>query len=261
VMRVAQLVLGPAGAGKSTYCQTMQRFGVDIGRDIRVVNLDPAATSVPYPLHKDVRDLTTVDLHMGDTTHDFGPNGALVFAMRHLLDQIGYFMKMLELKEDGDEYILFDCPGQIELCTHLDIMERFSKHLAARGFAVCAVFLLEPSHALDSSRLLSASLAATAAFMALQVPFMGLVTKVDALPAGVREELEAVLETEAEDLLQEEADTFFGRKFHKLTTAMAEVLMEPSFGSFLAFDRSDAGEVKAVLDLIDNSVNYEEEES
>ena len=29
------------------------------------------------------------------------------------------------LGEDDDDYILFDCPGQIELYTHMNLMRRF----------------------------------------------------------------------------------------------------------------------------------------
>jgi len=261
-MRVAQLVLGPAGAGKSTYCHTLHMWGVDIGRDIRVVNLDPAATRVPYPLHKDVRDLTTVDLAMGDQTTDFGPNGALVFCMRHLLDHIDDFLELLELGDgSSDQYLLFDCPGQIELCTHLDIMERFAAQLTKAGFRVMAVFLVEPSHVLDPSRHLSAALAATSAFMALQVPFTGLVTKMDDLPPEARAEVGEVVEKQAEELMEDSVDTFFGHKFHKLTAALADVLMQPSFGAFRPFDRGDKGGVGDTVALMDDIVNFYEEES
>lgn len=45
-MRYAQLVLGPAGSGKSRYCSTMQKHAANSGRRIDVVNLDPAAEQV-----------------------------------------------------------------------------------------------------------------------------------------------------------------------------------------------------------------------
>ena len=56
-MRYAQLVLGPAGSGKSRYCSTMQRHAANSGRRIEVVNLDPAAEQFDYEPLADVKDL------------------------------------------------------------------------------------------------------------------------------------------------------------------------------------------------------------
>ena len=56
-MRYAQLVLGPAGSGKSRYCSTMQRHAANSGRRIEVVNLAPAAEQFDYEPLADVKDL------------------------------------------------------------------------------------------------------------------------------------------------------------------------------------------------------------
>ena len=61
-MRYAQLVLGPAGSGKSRYCSTMQRHAANSGRRIEVVNLDPAAEQFDYEPLADVKDLIQVGL-------------------------------------------------------------------------------------------------------------------------------------------------------------------------------------------------------
>lgn len=47
-MKYAQLVIGPAGTGKSTYCHVMQEHGSAVGRTIHVANLDPAAEVFRY---------------------------------------------------------------------------------------------------------------------------------------------------------------------------------------------------------------------
>ncbi|XP_009878578.1 PREDICTED: GPN-loop GTPase 3 isoform X3 [Charadrius vociferus] len=48
--RYAQLVMGPAGSGKSTYCATMVQHCEALGRAVQVVNLDPAAELFRYPV-------------------------------------------------------------------------------------------------------------------------------------------------------------------------------------------------------------------
>lgn len=47
-MKFGQLVIGPAGSGKSTYCATIQNHCKTIGRRMFVVNLDPAAEIFNY---------------------------------------------------------------------------------------------------------------------------------------------------------------------------------------------------------------------
>ena len=64
-MRYGQLVIGPAGSGKSRYCTAMQECGqvsgaARRGRTIHVVNLDPAAEHFDYQPLVDIRDLIQV---------------------------------------------------------------------------------------------------------------------------------------------------------------------------------------------------------
>ena len=41
--RVGVMVLGPAGAGKSTFCNSIISYMQTVGRRAHIVNLDPAA--------------------------------------------------------------------------------------------------------------------------------------------------------------------------------------------------------------------------
>jgi hypothetical protein len=81
-MPFAQLVIGPPGAGKSTYCNGMHQFLGAIGRKCSVVNLDPANDKTSYPCALDVRDLVTLEEIM-DEDH-LGPNGATLYALEEL---------------------------------------------------------------------------------------------------------------------------------------------------------------------------------
>lgn len=46
--RFGQVVVGPPGSGKTTYCDGMQQFLGALGRDTAVVNLDPANETYEY---------------------------------------------------------------------------------------------------------------------------------------------------------------------------------------------------------------------
>lgn len=81
-MPFAQLVIGPPGSGKSTYCDGMQQFMAAIERPCAVVNLDPANDHTSYPAALDVRDLVTLDEIM--EAEDLGPNGGVLYALEEL---------------------------------------------------------------------------------------------------------------------------------------------------------------------------------
>lgn len=55
------LVVGPAGSGKSTLCNTIQETAELSGRTIKVCNLDPAAEVFKYKCDIDIRDLVSLD--------------------------------------------------------------------------------------------------------------------------------------------------------------------------------------------------------
>lgn len=72
-MPFGQLVIGPAGSGKTTFCHGMQQFLTLLGRKAVVVNLDPANGSLPYDCAVDLADLVSLDQVMQNL--GLGPNG------------------------------------------------------------------------------------------------------------------------------------------------------------------------------------------
>jgi GPN-loop GTPase len=50
-------------------------------RNVKLVNLDPAAEFFKYNVYADIRDLIQLDDAMEDETLHFGPNGGLLFCM------------------------------------------------------------------------------------------------------------------------------------------------------------------------------------
>ena len=56
-MRFVQLVMGPAGVGKSTYCKVMQEHCKTSGRIMHIGNLDPAAENFEYDPVFDIKQV------------------------------------------------------------------------------------------------------------------------------------------------------------------------------------------------------------
>lgn len=130
-MPFAQLVIGPPGAGKSTYCNGMQQFMGAIGRKASIVNLDPANESTSYKAGVDVRELVTLESIMSDQDTMLGPNGGVLYALEEVEHNLDWLMH--RLSDLGDDYVLFDCPGQVELFTHHDSLRQIVAALVKRA--------------------------------------------------------------------------------------------------------------------------------
>ena len=57
-----------------------------------------------------------------------------------------------------DDYYLFDCPGQIELYTHMKVMRRFVDILQTWNFRLCGVFLVDSHFMVDGATFLSGTM-------------------------------------------------------------------------------------------------------
>ena len=77
-----QIVIGPPGSGKTTYCNGVQQFLKAVNRECCVVNLDPANEFMPYDCNVDIHELITVEDVMSNLS--LGPNGALLYCMEFL---------------------------------------------------------------------------------------------------------------------------------------------------------------------------------
>mmetsp|Transcript_57438 Transcript_57438/g.66338 ORF Transcript_57438/g.66338 Transcript_57438/m.66338 type:complete len:358 (+) Transcript_57438:129-1202(+) len=189
-----QIVMGPAGSGKSTYCQAMQYHATTLSnssrkRTIHVANLDPAAEDFGYQLAFDIRELISVEEVMEELK--LGPNGALVYCMEYLLQNLDFLHDNLEEMND-DDYLILDCPGQLELYTHIPIMRNLIDRMKMWGYnhTMAAVFLLDATFVADTSKFISGSLLSLSAMIAMELPHINVLTKCDLL---TEEEVEDVL--------------------------------------------------------------------
>lgn len=78
-MPFGQLVIGPAGSGKTTYCNGMQQYLTLTGRKTAVVNLDPANDALPYDCAVDISEL--VALAEVQDNLKLGPNGGSIHGL------------------------------------------------------------------------------------------------------------------------------------------------------------------------------------
>ncbi|KAF6153408.1 hypothetical protein GIB67_003598 [Kingdonia uniflora] len=176
-MGFAQLVIGPAGSGKSTYCSSLQKHCETVGRNIHIVNLDPAAERFDYPVAMDIRELVSLE----DVMDQFGlgPNGGLIWCMEHLEDNLDDWLGEELENYMEDDYLVFDCPGQIELFSHVPVLRNFVNHLKSKNFNVCAVYVLDSQFMTDVTKFISGCMASLSAMIQLELPHVNILSKMD----------------------------------------------------------------------------------
>lgn len=77
----------------------------------------------------------------------------LSFFYRTLLENCDWLEE--QLGDVDDDYILFDCPGQIELYTHLPVMRKLVDTLQKWNFRICVVFMIDSQFMVDGAKFLS----------------------------------------------------------------------------------------------------------
>lgn len=189
--------MGPAGSGKSTYCHAMQDHcaaqvagGASSANMVSVANLDPAAEHFGYEAAFDIRELISVTEVMEEL--GLGPNGALLYCMEYLLENLDWLHDQLEQFGD-DDCLLLDCPGQLELYTHVPVQKRILEAVAGWGYAgsMVSVFCIDAAFCIDASKFLSGSLLTLSAMIALELPHVSVLTKCDLMP---EKEIDRILE-------------------------------------------------------------------
>ncbi|CAF0841895.1 unnamed protein product [Adineta steineri] len=255
--RYAQLVLGPAGSGKSTYCSSMVKHGEVVRRTINVVNLDPAAEHFDYPVFADIRELIEIDDAMDDQALRFGPNGGLIFCMEYFERNLDWLQE--QLGEDEDDYFLFDCPGQIELYTHVPIMRRLVNQLQNWNFRVCGVFLIDAQFCVEQSKFLSGMLTALSSMIQLEIPFIHVLSKVDVLSKRDKKRLKKFIDPDVYQLANCELSNKFLGRYSQLNKAIASVIYDYSLVKFYTLDMSKEDSITNLLTEIDLSIQYGED--
>lgn len=255
-MRYCQFVVGPAGAGKSSYCATIARHCQVLQRSVHVMNLDPAAEHFDYDISWDIRDVVSVD----DVTSSlgFGPNGGLIYCMEFLMQNLEVLDDVLGQYED--DYIIFDCPGQIELYTHIPVMKQLVDHVQQLDYRVAAVYLLDAQFVDDPGKFFSGVLSALSTMLNLEIPHVNVLSKMDLiLDSHRKRELENYMDPDPR-YIQDLLDHRSTPRQRRLNAAIASLIEDYSLVRFLPMDREDDDTVSLVLQQVDHCMQFGEDE-
>ncbi len=271
------LVMGPAGAGKSTFCAALISQLRSNRRSSIYVNLDPAATDFVYEPDVDIKDLISLDDVMEEM--GLGPNGGLIYCFEFLMRNLDFLTDPLETV--SDEYlIIIDMPGQIELYTHVPIVPQLVQHLSRGSLNInlCAAYLLEATFTVDRPKFFAGTLSAMSAMLMLEMPHVNILSKMDLVKGTLgRKDMKRFIDPDAALLEDDPADdvTFDtpgndreapskadnlmgGSSFKRLNRAVAQLIDDYSMVSFLKLDVQDEDSVGAVLSYIDDCIQFHE---
>lgn len=253
--RVGVLVLGPAGAGKSTFCNSIVSHMQSIGRRAHIVNLDPAANPNEYEFTIDIRDLISLEDVMEEM--DLGPNGSLIYCFEYLLENLDWLDE--EVGDYNDEYLIFDCPGQIELYTHVPVLPTIVRHLQNQlNFNLCATYLLEAPFIIDTSKFFSGALSAMSAMILLELPHINVLSKLDLIKDEYsKKKLKRFLNPDPL-LIVDSAKEETNPRFHQLNEAIANLVDDFGMVQFLPLEAKNPDSVSTILSYIDDVTQWAE---
>lgn len=253
-----QIVIGPPGSGKTTYCGKVYTFYKDkLNRDVAVVNLDPANENMNYKPQIDIMQLITVEDAM--TSLNLGPNGALMYCMEYLEENFDWLLNQLILVKNC--YLIIDMPGQVELYTHHSSIKNIFAKFEKLNYHFCAVHMVDSHYCSDPTKFISTLLLSLSTMMQIGLPHVNVLSKADLMKKN-SSKLDFGIDfyTDVLDLdylLQLLDDGPFTKKFRKLNAALVGLVQDYSLVSFNLLDVNSERSLLQLKSAIDK-VNYTE---
>lgn len=189
-----------------------------------------------------------------------------------------------EIGDYEDEFLIFDCPGQIELYTHIPILPAIVRHLTRHlNFSLCATYLLEAPFVIDRPKFFSGVLSAMSAMILLETPHINILSKMDlvedsnsagnssdqdgdnshVVPSSItggtisRRDLKRFLNPDPL-LLANEANAKMNPKFHALNSSIANLIDDFGMVQFLPLKARDPTSVATILSYVDDVTQWAE---
>jgi len=256
VTRFGQIVIGPPGAGKTTYVGGMAELLRGLGRKVAIVNLDPANENVDYKPDIDVAELVQLEEVMEDLK--LGPNGGLIYCMEFLNENFSWLKEKLD-KLESPTYVMIDCPGQVELFTTNNAVRDVVEKLIKLDVRLTAVNLVDSHYCSDPAKFISVCLTSLNTMMQIELPHINLLSKIDMVEKYGKLQFNLDYYTEVMDL-EYLLDCFpednFTKKYRALNKALTGLITDYSLVNFVPITVKSKERMMAVSQLVDKANGY-----
>jgi hypothetical protein len=209
-------------------------------------------------------------ISLTDVQNEFslGPNSSFMYCFDFLEKNIDWLAQ--KIKSLGEKYLLFDCPGQIEIFTVSDSFKKIIQRLTStkteemlfsKTLSLCVVNLIESSNLLDLPRYVFSIFSVLNAMINLALPQINIISKIDLLKNYDKKDMPFSLgfyknpsDIEKITLMVDEINV--NPKFKKLNKLIAEFVTEYGLVSFDILDVSDQKHLNKIATLIDKANGY-----
>ena len=272
-MGFGQLVIGPPGSGKTTYCNGIQHFFQLTGRPCAVINLDPANHDPPYECAVSVEELIT--LEEAQREFNLGPNGAMVYCIEYVSKNLDWLKERVTPLVAEGKYVLFDLPGQVELFNMHDALREVVAAITGPewNLRLCTVHLIDSHLCADPAKYIAALMLSLSSMLHLETPHVNVLSKVDLMDkyGELDFNLEYYadvmnLEYLADRILDGNQDTIgtapspgqtmMRKKYGKLTKGLCELVEDFGLVNFTTLSIEDKASVERVVQLTDKGIGY-----
>ncbi|XP_018652225.1 xpa-binding protein 1-related [Schistosoma mansoni] len=261
-----QLVIGPPGSGKTTYCAAMHDFLVKLGRKVAVINLDPANDSLPYPCAINMADLICLDEVMDYL--GLGPNGGLIYCMEYLYTNRSWLANQLAALKQKDPkiYLIFDLPGQVSQLCDVDHATKLFTLPNSLDLQLTSVHLIDSHYCSDAGKFIACVLTSLSAMLQLSIPHVNILSKADLIEQYGELDFNLDFFTEVLDLqylidclhktTNNTDQLLFNCKYTRLNQAIIDLIQDHSIVQFLLLDIQDLSHIERVMRYVDRANGY-----
>lgn len=237
-------VIGPAGSGKTSLAHMLKEYyKTSQNRKVLLVNLDPAQALDDLEFEYDIRDHIEISEIMEEA--DFGPNGGLLAGVEAVSEN----MDIMNIPED-DEFLIFDCPGQIELYIHSDSISRIVREIG-KYHSTMIIYAVDATHTMDPNRFVSAAITAAISMNRFEVPHINILTKCDLVDKNYLDEF--LFDMDVDGLLTNLTGTEKEKKFN---TALISIVRDQGIIGFIPLNYKEADSLEILSYQIDNCLQY-----
>lgn len=194
------LVIGMAGAGKTTFVQRLAAelnqhqaaYAVKprirqeiIAKEPYVINMDPAVLDTPYTPSIDIRDTFNIEDLMKQ--HRWGPNGAIMTTLNLFATKIDELDNLMRKKAERTSCYVLDTPGQIEVFTWSSSGEIISKFFGST-YPTILLYVVDSERCLNPVTFVASMLYCCSIMERLELPIIIVFNKSDLIPLSLNAE-------------------------------------------------------------------------